>query len=84
MATDTTSPIPDADNNAEKEPSSTPPQAPLLCETPTNAPDVGQDVATWHWHVGKIIALFFAFDAASRQKQSSTRVYRAKFAAGVT
>ena len=81
MATDIESPILDAEN-AEKDPSNTPPQASLLCETPTNAPVVFEDVATWHWHVGEIIASFLAFNAASRQKQTSTRAYRAKFAAG--
>ena len=35
-----------------------------------------------HWHEGEIIASFLAFDAASRQKQTITRIFRAEFAAG--
>jgi len=36
----------------------------------------------WYWHEGEIIASLLAFDAASRQKQTITRVFRAKFAVG--
>ena len=35
-----------------------------------------------HWHSGEIIASFLTIDAAKRQKQSCTKVFRAKFAAG--
>ncbi len=33
-------------------------------------------------HEGEVIVAFLAFDAASRQKQTGTRVFRARFASG--
>ncbi len=49
---------------------------------PNIVEDLGTGVVCGYWHDGEIIASFLAFDAAKRQKQTSTRVYRAKFAAG--
>ena len=40
------------------------------------------DKVYWQWHEGEVIASFLAFDAASRQKQTSTRLFRAQFAQG--
>ncbi len=83
MATDTAPQIPDATSVASGEvPSSSAPPPAMLCETLANAIDTGDDVGTWHCHLGEIIASFMVCDVASRQKQTNTRVYRAKFAAG--
>jgi hypothetical protein len=34
-----------------------------------------------HWHTGEILAAFLSFEAARRQKSTSTKLYRAEFAA---
>ncbi len=34
-----------------------------------------------HWHIGEILAAFMSFEAARRQKSTSTKLYRAEFAA---
>ena len=57
----------------------------VLDDGPTKAsPCVGEipDNDKRHWHSGEVIASFLAIDAAKRQKQSSTKVFRAEFAAG--
>jgi hypothetical protein len=43
-----------------------------------------EDVVTgsWYWHESEIIASLLAFDAVSRQKQTITRVFGSKLAAG--
>ena len=34
-----------------------------------------------HWHAGEILAAFLSFEAARRQKSTSTKLYRAEFVA---
>jgi hypothetical protein len=57
------------------------------CKPPSLGESIGvplspQEGSFRHWHEGEIIASFLAFDAASRQKQTSTRVYLTRFAVG--
>ncbi len=81
MATDTT-PHVFIDDNVKKIPSDIDSKTPSSWHVPSIVEDYGTDVVCWHLRDGATIASFLVFDAASRQKQTNARIYRAKFAVG--
>ena len=76
---------PFAEDCAPEAPTAQPDESPLANGSGSlSIPDEPLDKGTVrgsHWHTGEILAAFLSFEAARRQKSTSTKLYRAEFAA---